>query len=325
MMKRFLSVILSLAILLSVSAVCFGAVTYNPTGSYTVSADTPTCEEAIIACGGDLEDTQHIYFQLPAEDPEHPEYDWTNHYNSTDIGSDYCQVCVYWWYGTGSEWPDGTKAKWVGYRAKLVDAENRIYEAVIPAKDVPNIVWNNGVNGGTDKSAEIFRYAHQLKDSNVEGAEAGDYDTLPEGSPNPDNMDGCIQIPNNEASTTAELLNANLRAFDWYVYYGDGCYGCYPTNSPNYRGKHASCVNPEHDHSADTYMIGDTDTDKKITVLDATVIQRVICEMPFEPFNEQAADVDGSGLDITDATLIQRYLADMDVPYLIGEFAEKGN
>ena len=324
-MKRILSVILSLAILLSASVVCFGAVTYNPTEAYTVSADTPTCEEAIIACGGDLENTQRVYFQLPAEDPEHPEYDWTNHYNSTDLGLNYCQVCVFWWYGTGSEWPDGTKAKWVGYRAKLVDAENRIYEAVLPASGVPNIVWNNGVNGGTDKSAEIFRYAHQLKDSNVEGAEAGDYDTLPEGSPNPDNMDGCIQIPNNEASTTAELLNANLRAFDWYVYYGDGCYGNYPTNSPSYRGKHASCLNPEHDHSADTYMIGDADSDRDISVLDATVIQRAISEIAVYSCDEQAADVDGNGLDITDATLIQRYLSDMDVPYPIGAFAEKGN
>ncbi len=282
-MKRILSVILSLAILLSASVICFGAVTYNPTEAYTVSSDTPTCEEAILACGGDLENTQRVYFQLPAEDPEHPEYDWTNHYNSTDLGLTYCQVCVFWWYGTGSEWPDGTKAKWVGYRAKLVDAENRIYEAVLPASGVPNIVWNNGVNGGEDPTQDIFKYSHSLEDANIEGA-------LPE----------------------------------WYVYYGDGCYGNYPTNSPSYRGKHASCLNPEHDHSADTYMIGDADADRDISVLDATVIQRVISEIAVYSCDEQAADVDGNGLDITDATLIQRYLSDMDVPYPIGEFAEKG-
>ena len=322
-MKRILSVILSLAILLSASVICFGAVTYNPTEAYTVSADTPTCEEAIIACGGDLENTQRVYFQLPAEDPEHPEYDWTNHYNSTDLGLNYCQVCVFWWYGTGSEWPDGTKAKWVGYRAKLVDAQNRIYEAVLPASGVPNIVWNNGVNGGEDPTQDIFKYSHSLEDANIEGALPEDYETLPEGSPDPDSMDGCIQISRIRDDISV-LPTGDVRSSEWYVYYGDGCYGNYPTNSPSYRGKHASCLNPEHDHSADTYMIGDADADRDISVLDATVIQRVISEIAVYSCDEQAADVDGKGLDITDATLIQRYLSDMDVPYPIGEFAEKG-
>ena len=72
-------------------------------------------------------------------------------------------------------------------------------------------------------------------------------------------------------------------------------------------------------------MIGDADSDRDISVLDATVIQRVISEIAVYSCDEQAADVDGNGLDITDATLIQRYLSDMDVPYPIGEFVEKGN
>ena len=319
-MKKTLAMILSLAIILVLTVIPFSAVSYTPAEWYTVSYDTPTCEEAIEACGGDLSNTQKIYFQLPAEDTDHPENNWTNHYNSTDLGLDYCQVCVYWWHGVGSEWPDGTKAQWVGYKAKLIDAENRIYEAAVPTgDDVSPIIWNNGVNGGSDPNAEIFGYAHQLKDADVTGAYPEDYETLPEGSPDPDSMDGCIQIPVNGEPTTSVLLNPALQDFSWYVYYGNGCYGNYPVNSPNYNGKYASCVNPEHDHSSDSVLRGDADSDGEVTVLDVSAIQRTLLKLNIPNFDKDAADVDGNGPSITDATWIQRYLAGMNNPYHIGE------
>ena len=322
-MKRTLSIILSLAIVLSVAIIPAVGVSYTPADMYTVSSDTPTCEEAILACGGDLSEAQKVYFQLPAEDPDHPELNWTNHYNSTDLGLDYCQVCVYWWVGTGSEWPDGTKVQWVGYRARLVDAGNRIYEAAIPANgETPNIVWNNGVNGGMDQSAEIRGYAHQLTDANVEGAFSDDYDTLPEGSPDPDSMDGCILIPDDGESTISVLTDPYPQGFNWYVYYGDGCYGSYPMDSPNFRGKHSSCLNPEHDHSSE-YILGDADMDGEVNVVDVTTIQRKLADLSVPSFNEAGADVDGNGLDITDATWLQRYLAEFSTPYEIGEIREK--
>ena len=95
-MKKVLSIVLTLAIVSLSAMIPIGAVSYHPADKYTVSADTPTCEEAIEACGGDLSDVQKVYFQLPADDPDHPEKNWTNHYNSTDLGLDHCQVCVYW-------------------------------------------------------------------------------------------------------------------------------------------------------------------------------------------------------------------------------------
>lgn len=319
-MKTTLSMILSLAIIIVLTMSSIGAAAYAPADKYTVSSDTPTCEEAIEACGGGAGDVQKVYFQLPAEDADHPENNWTNHYNSTDLGLDYCQVCVYWWYGIGSEWPDGTKAQWVGYKAKLIDAENRIYEAAVPAgEDVSPIIWNNGVYGGEDTAQEIFGYAHQLKDADVTGAYPEDYETLPEGSPDPDSMDGCIQIPVSGEPTTSVLLNPALQDFLWYVYYGDGCYGYYPVSSPNYHGKYASCVNPEHDHSSDSVLRGDADSDGEVTVLDATAVQRALVGLTVPAFSEAAADVDDSGLEITDATWIQRYLASMNDPYHIGE------
>ena len=67
------------------------------------------------------------------------------------------------------------------------------------------------------------------------------------------------------------------------------------------------------------YINGDADVDGNVTILDATAIQRKLAEFNVVSFDEQAADVDGNGLDITDATRIQRYLAGYSDPYHIGE------
>ena len=58
-------------------------------------------------------------------------------------------------------------------------------------------------------------------------------------------------------------------------------------------------------------LYGDADCDGEVTIIDATVIQRVLVNMNVERFNVKAADVDGKGLDIIDATLIQRFLVNM--------------
>ena len=68
------------------------------------------------------------------------------------------------------------------------------------------------------------------------------------------------------------------------------------------------------------FICGDADGDGTVTVLDATTIQRKLVQLPTPSFSEKAADVDGNGLDITDATKIQRYLAEFDDLYHIGKF-----
>ena len=70
------------------------------------------------------------------------------------------------------------------------------------------------------------------------------------------------------------------------------------------------------------YIRGDADGDGAVTVIDATTIQRHLAQIPTPGFNEKAADVDGNGLDITDATFIQRWLAEMRVPCDIGEYTK---
>lgn len=72
-------------------------------------------------------------------------------------------------------------------------------------------------------------------------------------------------------------------------------------------------------------VLGDADTNGKVTILDVTCVQRMVAELPVgDSFSEAAADADGNGVvNITDATLIQRWLAEMEMPYAIGEPIEQ--
>ena len=65
---------------------------------------------------------------------------------------------------------------------------------------------------------------------------------------------------------------------------------------------------------------GDADKDGDVTIADAAAVQRVVIFVPlaFET-DALAADVNGDGLDITDATAIQRYVTHISNPFGIGE------
>lgn len=71
--------------------------------------------------------------------------------------------------------------------------------------------------------------------------------------------------------------------------------------------------------SAYSYVRGDADGDGEVMILDATAIQRKLAELSVSSFNEKAADVDGDGLNIIDATMIQRYLAEFPNTHSIEE------
>ena len=71
--------------------------------------------------------------------------------------------------------------------------------------------------------------------------------------------------------------------------------------------------------------LGDADLDGKITILDATTIQKVLASI-LPAFSEDAkrcANVDGdTAVSIIDATLIQKYLASVSIPYDIGSYLD---
>lgn len=72
------------------------------------------------------------------------------------------------------------------------------------------------------------------------------------------------------------------------------------------------------------YLTGDADGDGKITIDDATMIQRVLAKLTPDDDGTIArrCDADGKGLNISDATDIQRVLAGYDNLYNIGESAK---
>ena len=67
-------------------------------------------------------------------------------------------------------------------------------------------------------------------------------------------------------------------------------------------------------------LLGDTDGEGFVTIIDVTMIQRHLAHlMVLDEDSIEAGDVDASGeLEITDATFIQQWLAKLSVPYEIG-------
>ena len=60
-----------------------------------------------------------------------------------------------------------------------------------------------------------------------------------------------------------------------------------------------------------TVLIGDVNRDGKITIDDATLIQKYAIELPVDVFDVNAADVNRDGrISILDTTCVQKYLAE---------------
>lgn len=79
---------------------------------------------------------------------------------------------------------------------------------------------------------------------------------------------------------------------------------------PNYLGEYGI-----------VFRRGDADNDGKISVLDATKIQKVLASLETDTgfFVVRQGDVTGDGLDILDVTAIQKFLAGLGNPYHINE------
>ena len=72
--------------------------------------------------------------------------------------------------------------------------------------------------------------------------------------------------------------------------------------------------------AAGRYIRGDANGDGAVDINDATAIQRHLAQLEQLSTDQlKAADVNGDGLDITDAAMIQMYLLQYDNSYKIGE------
>ena len=252
-MKKVFSLFLVLIMLTAMLAVSIDALSVSDVDDdgtpFVISAKEGV--EAYEADTGAQVETQRIYFQMPNGsrgttaksdvtvhhpdelDPDtgavvKPAYDevvihagekaptWYNNYNVLN-GKNYAGI--YWWGGSAN-----VEGKWVGYRAEIEDYDQGIYYADVPC-DVTTIIWNNGVDGGTDSSKPIYYLAAQTNDTNSEGAYVGDFDTLPYGSPDPFYFDRCIYVIDPDQVSINAFSNKQECGANWYVYYGNGCYG----------------------------------------------------------------------------------------------------
>ena len=69
------------------------------------------------------------------------------------------------------------------------------------------------------------------------------------------------------------------------------------------------------------YLLGDSDGDDEVSILDATTIQRHLAGLPVTNFVEPAADSDNDGeISILDATSIQRHLVGLSAYEGIGKY-----
>ena len=67
-------------------------------------------------------------------------------------------------------------------------------------------------------------------------------------------------------------------------------------------------------------MLGDSDMDKNVTILDATAIQKLLAKLDTGKFSEYSADADEDlTISILDATYIQKWLAKLRSNDRIGQ------
>lgn len=336
-MKKFVSILLALVLAASL-VVSASAYSVWPCDDPSVTVIAKTSEEAIAeyeSVNGETVPTRTYYFQMPngsvgpkaTADVVYTETDdetgtsreilvckageqapsWYNDYTSG--------AGVYWWSGPAVP-------EWAGYQATVVDADQSIFSATVPAKAVM-FVWNNGVDGGTDRSKPIYYLAAQTSDIASEYPDPGEYASIPEGA---DSFDGMIFIVDPDKVEVNALSKKMTCPGTWYFYYGDGCYGSYAEDSAKYAG----CVNPDHfdadgnhvgfhkddepDPTPSDYLRGDYDQDGKITIMDATRVQNIIAELYTETDSAMITGVDADGdgkLTIMDATRIQNVLAEL--------------
>ena len=172
MSKKLISIIVSCALVLSLALV----------GVIGVSAAIDTNGRYVPSEG--VKETHKVYFLMPES--------WKSEkYNANDAGA-------YWWNGSdpcGSL--DGTTVgpAWPGYKMQVENAENNIFYLDLPT-DVPNIDFNNYLNGGErtvdDKTGKVtfqfgeeqFKAAKQTVDVLCQYYSEGDndyYDNLLDG------------------------------------------------------------------------------------------------------------------------------------------------
>lgn len=147
MSKKLISIIVSCALVLSLALV----------GVIGVSAAIDTDGRYVPSEG--VKETHRVYFLMPES--------WKSEkFNASEAGA-------YWWNGADAGGSlDGTSVgvAWPGYKMQVENAENNIFYVDLPT-DVPNIIFNNYLNGGEiTKDAETGKVTYEFGEEQFKAA-----------------------------------------------------------------------------------------------------------------------------------------------------------
>ena len=217
------------------------------------------------------------------------------------------------YYGTGYDWNMSTSCNPLQYGADL-------YVNGIPLSEL--------VISNTDKiQPYLFYNCKSLKTVIINGnvSEIGDYAFF-----------GCsnlqeVKLKKNVSKIGEKVFWNCAKLKDIYIYNSDcDIRNAYETISGS------ATIHSYDNSSAQMYagnynrnfalienmpvILGDADGDGDLNITDATCIQRHLAEIPVYEYIEEASDTDGDGqVSIIDVTMIQRYLAQLPCPKGIGE------
>ncbi len=241
-MKRIVSILLAVMLVVSMTVISASAFSAFDEQAEKIS-------DAIAAYEAENEvkvPTYRYYFQIPdgTNGPVKSETDakgeagskapsWINEYNEG--------LCSIYYWAKG-DFP--TPSAWTGYVAEAVEGVDNLFYADVP-QNVSTIIWNNGIDGGTDNTNPLYFLRAQTANIKVESLDEGDDDNFPDGLESYDNM---IWIVNPDKVSVNSFSGAQTCGGDWYYYYGSGCYGLVAGGEEDVK---ENCLNPDHDHSAD--------------------------------------------------------------------------
>ena len=229
-LKKVLSLVLALCLIASTASVA--VITASANAGDSVHRKLIT--DVLNSEPGNQADTNTYYFYLPEE--------WKNKYNDyynynadtkTFDGEDgNFAAGIYWWEGpyNCNDYKGDLENSWPGYAVtETLAADSNIYKAEVP-KIAGKFIWNNLVDGGTDKSQPVYTASIQTTGISNEYYDPGEdgYGFYPDGT---ESFDGMIYVCDPEATEkVSDVDNFKLTYKGaWFYYYGNGEYGYYKT------------------------------------------------------------------------------------------------
>lgn len=213
-------------------------------------------------------------------------------------------VGVFWFSNGLEKPPEMVEVDWPGYRAEKGDADGVFY--IHCPEEMTVITWNNLIDGNLSDAS----MSAQTELIGTEYYDPGECVLYPEGVDSFDSMifvcDPTLTYKNENSNYAAE----NIYGGAWYYYYGNGQYGVYPTF--DLAQKAGKVLSGDMQVISEAVEIkGDVNGDGELNISDATLIQRALAQITvLDEAQSVLADFDGDGsVTINDVTLIQKEIA----------------